>query len=176
MTISLVFVFFGLVALLLVIYLLRGASRSSDLDSLAAQLHPIDVNAFRNLIDVREEEFLRQRLPAREFHKIHRERMLAALDYVRAAGHNAGILVRLAQAAREHPDSTVAAAAESLFENALEVRLFALRTIPRLYASMLFPQIGHTPEFVAERYETAARQAITLRLARSRAHATASPA
>jgi hypothetical protein len=41
---------------------------------------------------------------------------------------------------------------------------------------MLFPQIGHTPQFVAERYETAARQAITLRLARSRAHATASPA
>jgi hypothetical protein len=169
MTIPVIFILVGLIGLSLLISLIVGRSRKADLDALTAQLQPIDVNAFRNLIDEQEEEYLRMRLPAHEFRSIHRERMLAAADYVWATARNSGILVRLAQAAKDHPDPAVAAAAESLFENALQARLYALRIIPRVYLSMLFPDIRHTPDVVAERYETATRQVVMLRVARSHA-------
>jgi hypothetical protein len=171
MTISLIFVIISLIALVLLVPLIVGRSRKPDLDALAAQLQPIDVNAFRNLIDVREQNFLRQRLPASEFRKIHRERMLAAADYVWAAAHNSGILVRLAQAAQNDPDPAVAATADSLLENALDVRLYSLRVVPRLYLSMVFPSVSYAPARVAESYETAARKAVMLRVTQSQAHA-----
>ena len=172
MNIPMTFVFLGLSGLLLFIYLLISWSRRPNLEALAAQLEPLDVNAFRNLIDRREEEFLRLRLPAREFRHIHRERMLAAADYVWAAARNSGILVRLAQSAKDDPDPAVATAAESLFKNALEVRFYVLRTVPRVYLSMLIPQISHTPDLLAESYETATRKELMLRLRRSQAPVT----
>src|SRR5262249_37055772 len=84
MTTPLIFVLVACISLLLIIFLFRGHSQQGgDLDQLAAQLRPIDVNAFRNLIDEREEQFLRKRLPAGLFRSIHRERMFAAAEYVR---------------------------------------------------------------------------------------------
>src|SRR5262245_17484957 len=73
----------GLVVLLL---LAKGRwfARSAKIPS-PADLHAIDVEAFRNLIDEDEEAYLRNHLPAREFRRVHRERMLAAVEYVRAA-------------------------------------------------------------------------------------------
>lgn len=171
MSIPLIFVIVSLIALVLLVPLIIGRSRKPDLSALAAQLQPIDVNAFRNLVDVREEEFLRQRLPASEFRKIHRERMLAAADYVWAAARNSGILVRLAQAAQNDPDPAVAATADSLLENALDVRLYSLRVVPRLYLSMAFPGVSFAPARMAETYENAARKAVMLRVTQSHANA-----
>lgn len=167
MTTPLIFVFVAFVALLLIIYLFWGHRRQpGDLDDLAAQLRPIDVNAFRNLIDEREEQFLRERLPARLFRSIHRERMIAAAEYVRGAARNAGILIQLAEAARDDADPAVAAAAERLLDNALGLRLYAFQVVPRLYMSALVPSIGHAPYTVAERYDLATHQMTMLRLLR----------
>ncbi len=71
----------GLIALVLILRLGNGHGRSGgNLDELAARLRPIDVDAFRNLIDEREAEYLRARLSPKEFRSIHRERMLAAVE------------------------------------------------------------------------------------------------
>jgi|SRR5579864_890402 len=155
-------------SLLLILYLFKGHRAAvNDLDELAAQLRPVDVAAFRNLIDEREEEFLRQRLPAHQFRSIHRERMFAAADYVRGAARNAGILVRLAEAAKNDSDPEVSAAAERLLDNALSLRLYAFQIIPRLYLSAFVPSIKHTPQTVAERYDLATSQMTMLRVLRS---------
>src|SRR5216683_6892409 len=115
MTLPLVLAMVGVLALCLIIYLAKGHHvASGNLDELAAQLKPIDVNAFRNLIDEREEVFLRERLPAKEFRSLHRERTLAAIEYVWCAAQNAAILIRLAEAAKLAPDPAVSAAAEKL--------------------------------------------------------------
>ncbi len=53
MTIAIVFIFVGLLALALIIYLANGhLSRGGDLQKLATQLRPVDVSAFCNLISV----------------------------------------------------------------------------------------------------------------------------
>ena len=153
----------GILILGLVLYLWVNTRRKGgDLDELAAQLRPIDVDAFRNLIDEREEQFLRDSLGWYEFRSIHRERVLAAVDYIRGASQNAGILIRLAEAATSDPDPTIVTAAESLLENATRVRLYAFQVVPQLYMSILVPGIRHVPQSLAERYDAMTRQGVTL--------------
>ena len=163
MTISLIFVLVGFLALLLILFLARGHhSSGGNLDELASRLKPVDVDAFRNLIDEREEEFLRARLPAQDFRRVHRERMLAAAEYVWGAAQNAAILIRLAEAARRAPDPEVSAAAEKLLGNAVQLRLYAFQAVPRLYLASFFPHANLTPSFVADTYATMTRQVVML--------------
>src|SRR5579863_6147663 len=163
MTIAFLFAAVGLLGLFLVLYLAMGLRpKGGNLDELTAQLRPIDVNAFRNLIDEREEEYLRAHLPMQEFRGIHRERMLAAIEYVWCATRNTSILTSLGEAAKQSADPTVVAAADKLLENALRLRLYALRSLPRLYLSMVFPNASAATQVVAETYDTVTRQAIIL--------------
>lgn len=163
MTIPLIFAGAGLLGLFLILYLAKGLrSPGGDLNDLAARLQPIDVNAFRNLIDQREEEYLRAHLPGREFRSIHRERMLAALEYVWCATRNTSILISLGEAAKRSSDPAVVTAAEKLIENALRLRLYALRAVPRMYVSMVLPSASRAPQFVVETYDTMVRQAIVI--------------
>lgn len=168
MTLALIVIVASVLALIAILFLAKGRlSAGGNLDELAAQLRPIDVDAFCNLIDEREEQFLRERLPAREFRSIHRKRMLAAVEYVWGAAQNAGILIRLAEAAKHDSDPEVVAAAENLLENAFQLRLYSFQVVPRLYASMLMPSLGHAPYSIAEKYEAASRQMVTLRCLQS---------
>jgi len=165
----------AVLALGLVFHLWRDSRfKYTNLNEVTAKLRPIDVDAFRNLIDEREEQFLRESLPWREFRSIHCERMLAAVDYIRGAAQNAGILIRLAEAATSDPDPTVVTAAQNLLDNATRVRLYAFQEIPRLYMSILLPGINHAPHSLAERYDKMTRQGTTLRCLRTPAPAVAS--
>ncbi|MGH9517573.1 MAG: hypothetical protein ACRD3P_18035 [Terriglobales bacterium] len=163
MTIAIIFIVLGLLALALIIYLAKGhLSKGGDLEKLAIQLHPVDVSAFCNLISANEQQYLREHLPPREFRSIHRERMGAAVEYVRCAAHNASILMRLGDAARQHSDLAVREAGEKLLESALRLRLYAIQVIPRLYLSMAFPNARPTPDVLADSYDNMSRQVVTL--------------
>ena len=163
MMIPLVFAIVGLLALALMLYFAKSHRHNGgDLDQLASQLKPIDVNAFRNLIDEREEEFLRRNLPSAEFRSIQRERKLAAVEYIWCAAQNAAILIHLGEAAKQDPDPAVSAAAEKLLENALRLRLYAFQVVPRLYLGLLFPGASLAPYFVADSYDAINRQAVML--------------
>ena len=153
----------SIIALLAILWMLRGPSSAAvNLDQLRSQLRPMDVDAFRNLIDCREREYLRDRLPASDFRRIHRERMLAATDYVWCAARNAGILIRLGEAGKNASDSALVEAAFTLQENAFRLRLQALEAIPRLYLSIAVPGWDLAPQGLAERCDRLTRQAVIL--------------
>lgn len=163
MTIAVIFVVLGLVILTFIVYLAKGhLSGVGDLQVLATQLRPVDVGAFCNLISAGEQHYLRENLPQREFRAIHRERMGAAVEYVRCAAHNASILMRLGEAARQHSDPSVREAGAKLLENGMRLRLYAIQVIPRLYLSMAFPTTGPFPDTLADTYYNMSRQVITL--------------
>src|SRR6266851_7669501 len=163
MMISFIFAGAGLLGLFLILYLAKGLrSPGGDLGELVARLRPIDVNAFRNLIDQREEEYLRAHLPRREFRSIHRQRMRAAVEYVWCATRNTSILMSLGEAAKHSSDAAVVTAADKLIENAQRLRLYAIQAVPRMYVSMLFPSASKAPQFIAETYDTMVRQAVVL--------------
>ena len=162
MILAIAIVIASILALAGMLFLLRGSAFGAKFDWRPEQLGPIDVTAFRNLIDPREEDYLRERLSPSEFRRIHRERMLAAADYVRGAARNAGILIRLGEAARHSSDPAVTVAGERLRENALHLRLFALQILPRLYLSVVVTTLRPTPTGVMDRYENLTRQAVML--------------
>jgi hypothetical protein len=160
---AIVFIFLGLLALILIVYLAKAhIGKDGDLEELATQLRPVDVGAFCNLISATEQQYLREHLPPREFRSIHRERMGAAVEYVRCAVHNASILMRLGEAARQHSDPSVREAGEKLIENGLRLRMYAIQVIPRLYLSMAFPKAGPAPDILADTYDNMSRQVVTL--------------
>jgi hypothetical protein len=163
MMIPLIFAGAGLLTLFLILYLAKGLrSPGGNIDELASQLRPIDVDAFRNLIDENEEQFLRERLPPGEFRGVHRERKLAAVQYIWCAAQNAAILIRLGEAARQNSDPAIAAAAEKLVGNALRLRLYAFQAIPRLYVTAVVPWAHASPNFVADTYDSMTRQVVML--------------
>lgn len=173
MTFAAVLLLLGLAALFAFLYFARANRSRDDLERLASRLRRVDVDAFLNLTDEREEEFLRDRLPPPEFRKLQRERTLAAIEYVWVAGKNASILIRLAEAARHHADSEIATAGQKLLDRALRLRLYALATIPRLCLGMVFPRtIGSRA--VAESYGTMVRQVVMLGCLRYPTHDMAS--
>ena len=66
---------------------LRQMSRNrakvlANLDTLPSLTQPVDVQALRNLLDAEQTEYLRSRLPFWQFCRVHRERTLAAAEYV----------------------------------------------------------------------------------------------
>src|SRR5947199_7034124 len=130
MTTSLIFASIGLLVLVLILLLAKGhLNTHGDLQELAAQLRPVDVAAFCNLISESEQKFLSDRLSPSEFRTIHRERMLAAVDYVRGASRNAAILIRLGESARQHSDPAIRDTAEKLVDDGLGLRIVAVQLV-----------------------------------------------
>ena len=82
--------------------------------ALARKIEPIDIEAFRNLVDPTENEYLQRRLSPAEFRKVQRERFRAATAYIRVAGRNATVLVAIGQSALTSPDGATVEAATDM--------------------------------------------------------------
>ena len=154
MTITLILVLMGLLALLFLVRLAKGRGLAIRRpEDLAGLIRPVDVEAFRNLIDPAEEQFLRSNLPPAEFRKIQRERLRAAADYVSCAAQNAAMLIRMGEAARTSPEPSVAEAAEKLVDTAIRLRILAFQAIAKLYWGIIFPSAKLPSVGLAENYE-----------------------
>jgi hypothetical protein len=129
---------------------------------LNAQLQPIDVEAFRNLIDPAEDDYLRRRLPAAEFRTVRRERLLATAAYVKAAGRNAAFLVHLGQSALNSSDVSTAEAARQLVNDALLLRRNAAFALLKIYIVLVWPNSGLFAEPVLVGYERMSGSAMLL--------------
>jgi hypothetical protein len=154
MIITFLLVSAALLVLAFLLWAARGQSQAiADLQDLPQQTKPVDVAAFRNLIDPGEEEFLRANLSGREFRLIQKQRTLAAIAYVRCAAHNASVLLRLGEVARRHPDPRVAAAAQQLVNRAVRLRIFAVLALMKLYPATVVPGARISPKAVLDAYQ-----------------------
>ena len=163
MTLAIVLVLFAVVTLILLLRI--TVSRSLQLfksSNLSPKIEPIDVEAFRNLIDVAESEYLYHRLPAGEFRRVQRERMRAAAAYIRVAGRNASVLVTIAQTALASPDPQTAEAARQLIDRGLLLRRNATLALLRIYLAMAWPQATLAASPVLNGYERLSSSAMLL--------------
>jgi len=143
-------------ALSLVFTLGIALSRSLQVSKeagLAGQIQPIDVEAFRNLIDPGEDDYLRRRLPASEFRWVRRQRLHAMAAYVQVAGRNAGVLILMGQRVLNAGDAQTAEAARRLVDNALLLRRNAAFALLRIYIAMAWPTSGLAAAPVLHSYE-----------------------
>jgi hypothetical protein len=163
MTVPLIVVVLGLLGVVFLLQLAKGRGLAlNSRDQLAQNLRPVDIAAFRNLVDPAEEDFLRANLRPPQFRAIHRERLRAAIDYIYGASHNAAILLRMGEAARLSSDSAVAEAGERLVESALRLRLYAFRAIVKLYIAILVPSTRISPADITDNYERMTRMVVLL--------------
>lgn len=165
MTISILLVIVSAFALLFLIRFAKGHAIGIRGDeNLANHIRSVDIEAFRKLIDPEEEDYLRRHLPPADFRRIQRERLRSAAEYISCAAHNAGVLLQLAETARQSSDPAVAEMAEKLVDEAIRLRLYAIQAIPRLYVAWLLPIRGLSPLPVADRYEQMTQQVVMLGL------------
>ena len=154
MTLAIILVIAAVLSLVFVlgIALSRGPQVSED-HSLAGQIQPIDVAAFRNLVNPAEDAYLRRRLPAAEFRLVRRKRLLAMAAYVQTARRNAAVLVRMGQNALSARDAHTAEAAQKLVDDAMLLRGNATIALLRIYVALAWSNsdLGGAP--VLESYE-----------------------
>jgi hypothetical protein len=128
----------------------------------AGAIRPIDVEAFRNLIDPVEDDYLRRRLPPAPFRMVRRERLRAMAAYVQIAGANATMLVRVGQAALASGDTRIAGAGQQLVNDALLLRRNTTVAMARIYLALAWPNSEFAAVRVAERYERLSGAAMLL--------------
>jgi hypothetical protein len=154
MTLSLVLTLLGLSAIGILLRSLRGqVAAIQSVEELEGQTQPIDLEAFRNLMDPAERDYLREHVSRADFRRLERQRMRAARVYVRRAAHNAAVLVRLGEAAQASADAEIARAGQELVNSALQLRLNALVVEGQLLARMVLPSGGPGSAAILENYQ-----------------------
>jgi hypothetical protein len=154
MTLAIILVIAAALALIFILGV--AVSRSLQVSagaSLAQQIQPIDVEAFRILVDPAEDDYLRRRLSAAEFRLVQRKRLRATAAYVQVAGRNAAVLIRLGQGALTARDTDTAEAARRLLDNALLLRRNAAFALLRIYVALAWPTSGLAAAPILQGYE-----------------------
>lgn len=141
---------------------IRRSLRVRDSASLIAAIRPIDLEAFRNLTNPAEDDYLRRRLPRAQFRMVHRERLRAMAAYVRVVGSNAAVLVRLGEAALASGDSQLHGAARQLANDALLLRRNTIVALVRIYLALAWPDSEFAAVRVVDRYERLSGAAMLL--------------
>ncbi|MBZ5678696.1 MAG: hypothetical protein LAO24_01175 [Acidobacteriia bacterium] len=163
MTLAVIIVIAAFLSLVCILGLTVSRSlQVSDGSNFAGQIQPIDVEAFRNLLNVSDDEFLRRRLAGPEFRLVRRARLRAIAAYVQQAGRNAAVLIRIGQAGMAADDPRTAEAARQLVNNALLVRRNAAFALLKIYVALTWPHSGPAASRVFEGYEQLSRSAMLL--------------
>lgn len=133
----------ALMAIALLLFLVWQAWRftrsGNALPDQAGQLTPVDLEAFENLVDPEEEQYLRMNLSTREFRRVQRTRIRAAKMYVAALLQNAAVLAEVGQSARSNADPEVAAAGQEIVQRAMRLKVWCLVSRLRMDAAFVFP-------------------------------------
>jgi hypothetical protein len=163
MNLAIVLVIAATVALGIVLRLTISRSlQTRRATSLSASIRPIDLEAFRNLINPAEDEYLRRRLPPSDFRAVRRLRLRAMASYVQVAGRNAAVLARVGEAALATGDPQLSRAAEQLVNRALTLRRNTTVATARIYVAWAWPGSEFAAVRVVERYEQLSGSAMLL--------------
>jgi hypothetical protein len=152
--------FFSLVCIL-GLTISRGLQVSGG-DNPAGQIRPIDVEAFRNLLNESDDAFLRQHLSGSDFRLVRRARLRAMAAYVQEAGRNAAVLIRMGQAAMAAADPLTTEAAHQLVNQALLVRRNAAFALLKIYVALTWPNSGPVASRVFDGYQQLSGAAMLL--------------
>jgi hypothetical protein len=160
---TILIVAFVVLAALVLLRQARGrASRIKSPEDLRTQLRLVDIDAFRNLTNPTEEDFLRSHLTRSKYRKIQRQRLRATLVYVSCVANNAAVLIRMGEAARTSTNPSVVEAGTKLVNNALRLRLQTFQVKVNLYLQLVHPGLRTPSGELVSQYEQMTHQGILL--------------
>jgi hypothetical protein len=102
-------------------------------------LRPVNLKAFRALMDRNDELFLRGKLPRSKFFRLKRHRIRVTLRYVVRIAANASVVLRMSEATRLSSAPEVADAAAQVMMLARQIRLQCLLAMGKLVAEYAIP-------------------------------------
>jgi len=151
------FIVLAVVAMLFLLFLgsaiwSRYSRRTGAIQRQSAQLTPVDLEAFDNLTDPEEEQFLRTNLSPKEFRRVQRLRIRAAKLYVAALSQNAGVLMAAGQSARLNSNPDVAATGQELVQKAIRLKVWCLFSLMRMDTAFFFPVLLSPSNKLANQY------------------------
>jgi len=153
MILLLLLILAALGSLLLLLRVVRR--RRGKLSDPTGSAYSVDLEAFRNLVDPEEEDYLRRCLLPSQFRTLQRARMRAAVDYIIPTLRNTGVMLRLGQAAAISPDPDIAADARQLTQVAMRLRGYAMLALLQVHIRYIFPDVRLSAGRVAEVYQQA---------------------
>jgi hypothetical protein len=162
MTLAVILVVVAVVALAVILRLAFPGSLQISGGSPTQQIQPLDIEAFRNLADPAQTEYLRERLPGAEFRKVQRQRLHAMALYLQVAGRNAAVLVHAGQLALSSGDAQTAEAARQLVDDALLLRRNASLALLGIYLALAWPGARLGTERMLSGYERLSASAMLL--------------
>lgn len=118
---------------------IRNRTRQVDLQREMEAFQAPDVEAFRNLTDPAEEDYLRNHLSPAKFRSIKRQRTWAALVYTWEVGRAARALTLVGQVQKRSTDPTVKAAGVQNTDDALWLLLRTAQVIVCLAVEFVLP-------------------------------------
>jgi hypothetical protein len=163
MTLAIILVIAAAVALGIILRLAVTRSlQARENTGLVTTIHPIDIEAFRNLISPAEDDYLRRRLPPPQFRAVRRERLRAMAAYVRVAARNAAVLVSMGEGALASGDPRILGAAQQVVNDALLLRRNSTVALARIYLALAWPHSDFAAVRVVDRYEKLSGAAMLL--------------
>ena len=163
MTITILIIAFGCLALFLLFYAAhRRRADISQYDSLSSRLEPVPVDALLNLIDPAQRDYLKRSLPGTDFARLQRLRNRAIFRYIRTIHKNAGILMRCAHAAAHSERPEIAQAGQELLDLALFTRTQSMFCLASLAWSFVFPANASNLLPAVSKYVTATARSTSL--------------
>ncbi|MGA8761275.1 MAG: hypothetical protein WB562_00145 [Candidatus Sulfotelmatobacter sp.] len=163
MTLAIILVIAAVLALVVIFRIAVSRSLQVSLGAhLGGQIQAIDVEAFRNLVNPAEEDYLRQRLPSAQFRVVRRARLRAMAAYIQVAGQNAVALVRIGEAALASDNPRTLEAARQLVNEALLLRRNTTLALAKIYFALAWPGYGLAAVRIAEHYDQLSNSAMLL--------------
>ena len=116
-------------------------------------VRPVDLKAFRTLMDREDELFMKQRLSRSRFSRLKRQRVSVAMRYVGRIAGNASLVMRWGESVRTSSDPEVARSAAQIMELASQLRLQCLLALGKLSLEFAVPSLQLTPALLAPEYQ-----------------------
>jgi len=162
MTIAIILVIVAVLALILILSITVSRALQLPRPGSPGSLQPVDIEAFRNLIDPAQDEYLRHRLPAAKFRAVRRARLRAMAAYVAVAARNAAVLIHISQNALAANDPQTVEAARQLVNQALLLRRNAGFALLKICAAWAWAASGAAASPVLHGYEQMSGSAMLL--------------
>jgi hypothetical protein len=153
MTLAIILTIFAVLTLVVILRVTVSRSLHVSGGALPPQIQPVDVEAFRNLVDPAEDAYLRRRLTTSQYRVVQRQRLRATAAYIRVAGQNAAVLIMIGQAAMASPHAPTVEAARQLVDNALLLRRNATFALLKIYLALAWPRTSLPAAPVLHGYE-----------------------
>jgi hypothetical protein len=116
-------------------------------------VHPVDLDAFRTVMDRDDEQFLREKLPNGKFRRVKRQRITVARKYVSRISSNIAITLLRVRAVFDNGDPESIKEAARAADLATEIQRQCLVMYAKLAVEFVLPSMQLSPVALAARYE-----------------------